>query len=167
MDEHIELTLNLASQLERVEAAQPSVEEALVNLTVAAADALPAGGRIDVATARVEVDRECTGQHDGIEPGLYGVLSVTAAGWGIDADIRERLLRGRAAPESTVDDVGRGFSSAARAVGQTGGGLRVEGVAGESLTFKVYLPHVQSADAIDRDSGAKTLLTPAIESATR
>jgi len=150
IDEHIELTLTLAPQLERVEAAQPSVEEALVNLTVAAADALPAGGRIDVETASVEIDRESAERHEGIEPGVYSVLTVTATGWGMDAEIRERLQRGRLTQEPTVDEVGRRFSSAARAVGQTGGGLGIDGVAGESLTFRVYLPRVQRADALER-----------------
>jgi PAS domain S-box-containing protein len=149
-DEHIELTLTLASELERVEAAQPSVEEALVNLTVAAADALPAGGRIDIVTTGIEIDRANAEGHDGIEPGPYSVLTITATGWGIDADIRERLLRARLPHESTVDDVGRGFSSAARAVGQTGGELRVDGVAGESLRFRVYLRRAQRADTLER-----------------
>ena len=149
-DEHIELTLTLASELERVEAAQPSVEEALVNLTVAAADALPAGGRIDIVTTGIEIDRANAEGHDGIEPGSYSVLAITATGWGIDADIRERLLRARLPHESTVDDVGRGFSSAARAVGQTGGELRVDGVAGESLRFRVYLRRAQRADTLER-----------------
>ncbi|HLG54851.1 MAG TPA: PAS domain S-box protein [Vicinamibacterales bacterium] len=150
IDEHIELTLTLAPQLERVEAAQPSVEEALVNLTVAAADALPAGGRIDVETASVEIDRESAERHEGIEPGAYSVLTITATGWGMDAEIRERLQRGRLTQEPTVDEVGRRFSSAARAVGHTGGGLGIDGVAGESLTFRVYLPRVQRVDALER-----------------
>jgi PAS domain S-box-containing protein len=150
IDEHIELALTLAPQLERVEAAQPSVEEALVNLTVAAADALPAGGRIDVETASVEIDRESAERHEGIEPGTYSVLTITATGWGMDTEIRERLQRARQTQEPTVDEVGRRFSSAARAVGQTGGGLGIDGVAGESLTFRVYLPRVQRADALER-----------------
>ena len=68
---------------------------------------------------------------------------------------------------STFDETGRGFSSAAGAVGQTGGGLRVEGVAGESLTSRVYLPHMRSADALDHSGVSKVLLTPTIEPATR
>src|SRR6185503_4656364 len=46
IDEHIELSLALSPSLAPVLAAQPPVEEALVNLTVAAVDVLPAGGRV-------------------------------------------------------------------------------------------------------------------------
>jgi PAS domain S-box-containing protein len=138
IDEHIELTLDANPSLAPVLAAQPPVEEALVNLTVAAVDVLPAGGRIRIDTATVDVNEDNRTQHDGIEPGSYGVIALTATGWGIDDRTRERMLAGTAPAE----EVSKGYSSAVRAVGQAGGGLRVESVSGDSLTFRIYLPHV-------------------------
>jgi PAS domain S-box-containing protein len=138
IDEHIELTLNVNPSLAPVLAAQPPIEEALVNLTVAAVDVLPAGGRIHIDTATVNVDDDNRTQHDGIEPGSYGVIALTANGWGIDNGTRERMLAGTA----PVEEVSKGYSSAVRAVGQAGGGLRLESVSGDSLTFRIYLPHV-------------------------
>jgi len=138
IDEHIELTLTMNPSLPPVLAAQPPIEEALVNLTVAGVDVLPAGGRIQIDLASVAVDGDNAAQHDGIAPGSYGVISLTATGWGIDDRTRERLLAGQARAE----DVSRGYSSAVRAVGQAGGGLRLDSVSGDSLTFRVYVPHV-------------------------
>jgi PAS domain S-box-containing protein len=138
IDEHIELTLGVDPSLAPVLAAQPPVEEALVNLTVAAVDVLPAGGRIQIDTATVTVDDTNRTQHDGIEPGSYGVIALTATGWGIDDHTRERMLAGTAPAE----EVSKGYSSAVRAVRQAGGGLRLESVSGDSLTFRMYLPHV-------------------------
>jgi two-component system cell cycle sensor histidine kinase/response regulator CckA len=138
IDEHIELTVNVNPSLMPVLAAQPPVEEALVNLTVAAVDVLPAGGRIHIDLATVSVDGGNAAQHDGIEPGAYGVISLTATGWGIDDGTRERLLEGQA----TAEAVSRGYSSAVRAVKQAGAGLRLQSVSGDSLTFTVYVPHV-------------------------
>jgi PAS domain S-box-containing protein len=138
IDEHIELTLSVNPSLAPVLAAQPPIEEALVNLTVAAVDVLPAGGRIQIDTVTVNVDDDNRAQHDGIEPGSYGVIGLTATGWGIDDRTRERMLAGTAPAE----EVSKGYSSAVRAVGQTGGGLRLESVSGDSLTFRIYLPHV-------------------------
>ncbi len=137
VDEHIELTLVLAPSLSPVRAAQPPIEEALVNLTVAAADVLPAGGRVRIETAGIVVESPSS-QHDGIEPGPYGVISVTATGWGIDARTRERLLSG----DGAAEEISKGYASAVRAVGQTGGGLRLDSTGGDSLTFTVYLPQV-------------------------
>jgi PAS domain S-box-containing protein len=138
LDEHIELALTTNTSLPPVLAAQPPIEEALVNLTVAAVDVLPAGGRIQIDTATVNVDGENTAQHEGIEPGSYGVIALTATGWGIDDRTRERMLAGHAPAE----EVSKGYSAAVRAVGQAGGGLRLESVSGDSLTFRMYLPHV-------------------------
>jgi len=138
IDEHIELTVAVNPSVAPVLAAQPPIEEALVNLTVAAVDVLPAGGRIQIDTATVNVDGENAAQHDGIEQGSYGVISLTATGWGIDGPTRERMLAGRAPAE----EISRGYSSAVRAAGQAGGRLRLESVGGDSLTFRVYVPHV-------------------------
>jgi PAS domain S-box-containing protein len=138
IDEHIELTLSVDSSLAPVLAAQPPIEEALVNLTVAAVDVLPAGGRIQIGTATVHVDEDNRAQHDGIDPGSYGAIALTATGWGIDDRTRERMLAGTAPAE----EVSTGYSSAVRAVGQAGGGLRLESASGDSLTFRIYLPHV-------------------------
>jgi hypothetical protein len=65
-------------------------------------------------------------------------MSLTATGWGIDGRTRERMLAGHAPAE----EVSKGYSSAVRAVGQAGGALRLESVSGDSLTFRIYVPHV-------------------------
>jgi PAS domain S-box-containing protein len=138
IDEHLELILLPASSLAPVRAAQPPLEEALVSLTVAAADVLPAGGRIYIETATMNVDLDNHAEHVGVELGAYGVISLTAIGWGIDGARRDRML----AAQARAEDVSRGYSSAVRAVGQAGGGLRLDSVSGDSLTFRVYVPHV-------------------------
>ena len=140
-DEHIELTFGLASSLPTVLAAQPPLEEALVNLMVAATEVLPAGGRVQVDTATVLVDGLNEEMHAGIEPGAYGLISLTATGWGIDARTRDRL-----AGHGSAEAAGNGYSSAARAARQAGGTLRLDGSDGDSVMFSVYLPHVQGTD---------------------
>jgi len=145
IDEHIELMLLPASSLAPVRAAQPPLEEALVSLTVAAVDVLPAGGRICIETSTMNVDHDNHAEHVGVELGAYGVISLTAIGWGIDGGSRDRML----AAQARAEDVSRGYSSAVRAVGQAGGGLRLDSVSGDSLTFRVYVPHVT------RDSEAR------------
>lgn len=138
IDEHIELTLTGNPSLAPVLAAQPLVEEALVSLTVAAVDALPAGGRIQIDLASITVSSDNAAQHEGIEPGAYGVIALTATGWGIDNRTRERLLEGQA----TAAAVSQGYSSAVRAISQAGGGLRLDSGSGDALIFRVYVPHV-------------------------
>jgi PAS domain S-box-containing protein len=137
-DEHIELTLTLDPSVAQVLGAHGPIEEALVSLTVAAMDVLPAGGRIRIETATVNVDSENAAQHSGIEAGSYGVIALTATGWGIDEPTRERMLAGPA----TAGEVSKGYASAVRAVGQAGGGFRLDSESSDSLTFRIYLQHV-------------------------
>ncbi len=138
IDEHIELTVNVNPSLAPVLAAQPPIEEALVNLMVAAVDVLPAGGRIQIETATVNVDADNVAQHDGMEAGSYGVIALTATGWGIDDRTRDRMLAG----DGSAEEVSKGYASAVRASGQASGWLRVESVSGDSLTFRIYLQHI-------------------------
>jgi PAS domain S-box-containing protein len=159
VDEHIELTLGLDDSLARVLAAPPSIEEVLVNLTVASVGLLPAGGRVQVETCCVTVDRDNAPQHEQIQPGTYGTVSLTATGWGIDARIRERLL----AREAPAEDVSREYASAAKAVGHAGGAIAVESGAGESVTFRVYLPLVPRA-GVQTGAGTTDVLRPSIGS---
>ena len=141
IDEHIELTLTLDPTVAQVLGAQAPIEETLVSLTVAAVDVLPAGGRIRIETATVNVDSENAAQHSGIEAGSYGVIALTATGWGIDERTRERMLAGPV----TAEEVSKAYASAVRAVGQAGGGFRLDSESGDSVTFRIYLQHVARA----------------------
>jgi signal transduction histidine kinase len=121
IDEHIELALELAPSLELVEAERSVLEEALVNLAVGAGDTLPAGGRMHVTTANVEI----TTTTADAPAGEYVALTVTARGWGASTS----------APAASS-----GAVSAQKAMARLGGTLKVDAVADESVTFTVYLP---------------------------
>ncbi|HEV8395372.1 MAG TPA: PAS domain-containing protein [Vicinamibacterales bacterium] len=131
VDEHIELTLDLAPSLELVEGERPVLEEALVNLAVAAGDTLPAGGRVCIATASVEIGAATGGIP---APGDYVAVSLTTQGWGA---------------ATAGSDQSTGVATARRAIGRLGGSLTVDAVSDESLTFRVYLPQASVAILTD------------------
>jgi len=141
VDEHIELTLDLAPALELVEGERPVLEEALVNLAVAAGDTLPAGGRVRIATSSVEIGAAASGTP---APGDYVALVLTAQGWGAAV----------AAPDQSA-----GVATARRAVARLGGVLAVEAVSDESLTFRVFLPQASVAILTDDAQGAASEAT--------
>ena len=136
VDDHIELTLDLAAALELIEGERPVLEEALVNLAVAAGDRLPAGGRLRLATSSREIGHPAAG---GPAPGDYVVLALTAQGWGA----------------ATADAGGSAaLASAQRAVARLGGLLTAETVSDESLTLTVYLPQASVAILTDDSESA-------------
>jgi PAS domain-containing protein len=136
VDDHIELTMDLAASLELIEGERPVLEEALVNLAVAAGDTLPAGGRLRLVTSSQEISHSAAG---GPAPGDYVVLALTAQGWG-------------AATAGTGDSAG--LASAQRAVARLGGALTTETVSDESLTLSVYLPQASVAILTDDSESA-------------
>jgi len=136
VDDHIELTLDLAPSLELIEGERPVLEEALVNLAVAAGDTLPAGGRLRLVTSSQEIGHSAG---SGPAPGDYVVLALTAQGWGA----------------ATADAGGSaGLASAQRAVARLGGSLTTETVSDESLTLRVYLPQASVAILTDDSESA-------------
>jgi len=151
IDEHIDLSLNLSSSPGTVDASQPALEEALVQLTVAASSALPAGGRIDLAVTAHDI--ELTGASaGGPPPGRYALLSITASGWGLDADVQEQ----------------EGLVSARRSIDRMGAHLAVDGTPGVSLTFNLHVPRVHGTNEFESEEFAHDVdvTAPSIESAS-
>lgn len=140
VDDHIELALDLAATLELIEGDRAALEEALVNLAVAAGDTLPAGGRVRVATSSGEIGNAVGAAVSGQPaPGDYVVLSLTAQGWGA----------------ATADAGGSAaLATARRAIGRLGGVLTEEAVSEEALTLTVYLPQASVAILTDDSQGA-------------
>jgi len=148
IDEHIEIAITLAPSLGSIEASEPALEEAVVHLTVAATSALPAGGRIDIATALREVGSQGDAP-DSLRAGPYALLSITASGWGIDAEVQDRAsgtVTGAAA-----NDVTKGLAVARRSVSRMSGEVSVAGVPGASLTFNIFLPRVHGTDEFESE----------------
>jgi PAS domain S-box-containing protein len=123
-DEHVELTLELARQVDTAQADRAVIGEALIGLTMAAASALPAGGRIQVSTTARDVASRNEAP-DGVAPGAYAVLKVTASGWGL-ASAEVHSASGPIAPIR-------------HAVERAGGTLVVVTTPESSLEFSVYL----------------------------
>jgi signal transduction histidine kinase len=138
IDEHIDIALALAPDAGAVEVSEPALEEAVVHLGVAAASALPAGGRIELATRACDVEATDDNGPDGLKAGHYGLISITASGWGLDAEIQR-------------DDVTKGVASARRSIGRVGGSVSAIAVAGTSLTFRIYVPAVQGTGEFESE----------------
>jgi PAS domain S-box-containing protein len=141
VDDHIELTLDLAASLELIEGERSALEEALVTLAVAAGDTLPAGGRLRLVTSSQEIDHAIDG---GPAPGDYVVLALTAQGWGAATGELDRA----------------GFAPARRAIARLGGVLTTEPVSDESLTLRAYLPQASVAILTDDSESAAGQVAP-------
>src|SRR5205807_4903834 len=89
--EDIELVTGLEPELKAVTADPGQIEQVVVNMTVNARDAMPAGGKLIVETSHVHLDEDARPSLT-MDAGDYVVLGVADTGVGIDADVLSHLF---------------------------------------------------------------------------
>lgn len=114
----------------------------LSNLLLNARDAMPAGGRLIVATEGREVDAGYCSAHGNARTGHFGVLSVRDQGVGILPDILPRIFDPLFSTKSSTGGEKRGWGLAIvyTLVSRRGGWIDVESVAGAGTRFEIFLP---------------------------
>ncbi|KAK0360384.1 hypothetical protein LTR94_027516, partial [Friedmanniomyces endolithicus] len=121
------------------------IENALLNLAINARDAMVGGGRLTLSTANVSLDVPQRPE----EPvaGDYIRVAVTDTGTGMTDEVLARAFE----PFFTTKEVGKGSGlGLAQVFGfakQSGGGVRIDTVAGEGTTVSVYLPRARDVAA--------------------
>jgi CheY-like chemotaxis protein len=160
----VALTTALAPDAPAVHADPGRVEQALVNLVVNARDAMPEGGRLDIATARVVIAGG-GGEPAGLPPGEYALLTVRDTGVGMDPATRARIFEPFFTTKPPGQGTGLGLSTVFGIVTQAGGRITVDSAPGAGTTFRVYLPAAaggaapaSEAPAAVSSAGSETVL---------
>ncbi|HEU4385132.1 MAG TPA: response regulator [Anaeromyxobacteraceae bacterium] len=117
------------------------LEQILVNLSVNARDAMPAGGWLLIETGDAAVDAN-GGRRLDLAPGPYVLLRVADTGVGMSREVRQQLFE----PFFTTKEkgTGLGLATAYGILKQNGGAIAVSSEEGKGTTFDVYLPRVQA-----------------------
>jgi len=140
MGEHIDVATTLGGDLGtiRIDAAQ--LEQVMLSLASNARDAMPSGGTLRIATARV-------GDQDVQRFGLdarqeWIVIRVTDTGVGMTDVIREQIFEPFFTTKERGKGTGLGLPLAYGMIEQSGGEIRVDSAPGHGTTFHLLLPRL-------------------------
>ncbi|MDY3560012.1 PAS domain-containing protein [Gemmata sp. JC673] len=147
LGEDVELLMSLTDDAGRVCADRTQLEQALVNLSVNARDAMPRGGRLTLATRNEQV-----GAGRGDAPGgAYVVIRVSDTGHGMDAATRGRVFEPFFTTKGVGKGTGLGLAMVYGFVKQSGGFLEVHSEPGRGAAFDIFLPRVYEEVATEAE----------------
>ena len=129
---HIEVKLDLARDLWRVEADPAQLESALLNAAINARDAMPDGGTLTLSTANCEEAGEVC-------------VAVTDTGEGMDSDVLSRAFEPFFTTKSVGKGTGLGLSQIHGFAAQTGGRAEIESTLGNGTTVRIFLSRTEKA----------------------
>jgi signal transduction histidine kinase len=123
-----------------VDADETELQQVLFNLVLNARDAMPSGGKIEVATS-VETTSDPVEVVGGSLPsGRWAVLRVADSGPGIPTELRDRIFELFFTTKPVGEGTGLGLATVLRIAQKSGGGVALDSVPGEGARFSVYLP---------------------------
>lgn len=170
-----ELEMDLCPTLHKVMADPGQMEQVVMNLVLNARDAIPAGGRIHIETADIEIGEAVAREH-GLHHGAFVMLSITDNGHGITPEAMSHLFE----PFFTTKDQGKGtglgLSTVYRIVKECGGDIWVNSAPGHGATFTICLPRAEAQETrgveptgttVVAQAGSETLLVVEDEDGVR
>jgi signal transduction histidine kinase len=126
---------------------EPSqLQQVLLNLCNNAANAMPAGGRIEISTELCEVSQPRSLSHGDIRPGHYVCIAVTDTGQGLDDVTLPRIFEPFFTTRSSGN--GLGLATVRETVRDHEGAVNVQSKPGEGSRFEVWLPQTAASEQL-------------------
>ena len=137
-----------------VEGDPTQLHQVLLNLTVNARDAMPAGGDLSIAVGNVVVDEQFASMYPDARPGPHVVFEVRDTGVGIPPEVRDRIYDPFFTTKELGKGTGLGLSTTLGIVKSHHGFIDLTSRMGKGTSFRVYLP----ASTVAKEAGV-----PAVE----
>jgi signal transduction histidine kinase len=148
--ETVALEIAGADDLWTVETDPVQLETAILNLAVNARDAMPAGGKVTIATSNSFLDEDYCREHEELVPGQYVQIAVGDTGTGMAKDVLERVFEPFFTTKEAGQGTGLGLSQVYGFVKQSGGHVEIESAPGAGTTVRIYLPRLAGHAGVDQ-----------------
>src|ERR1700754_1332067 len=154
LGEQIEVEAVIAGGLWNTLVDPNQVENAILNLSINARDAMPDGGKLTLEVANAHLDDAYAAQHGEVTPGQYVMLAVSDTGTGMTPEVMNRVFEPFFTTKPEGKGTGLGLAQAYGFVKQTGGHIKIYTEPGDGTAIKLYLPRTRrEVDAIDVTGG--------------
>jgi PAS domain S-box-containing protein len=148
LPESIAVSTDLAGDAVHALVDPGQLESALLNFALNARDAMPDGGRLQIACRAVELAGDA-GAFE-VAPGRYALIEVADNGCGMDAATLARVYEPFFTTKRFGLGSGLGLAMAYGFVRQSGGGVAIHSQPGQGTTVLMVLPRTTPEPDIDR-----------------
>jgi two-component system, cell cycle sensor histidine kinase and response regulator CckA len=138
--EDVDFSVELDPALWTIRADPGQLTQILLNLSVNARDAMPAGGKLSIRTCNCEVD--ATRAAGRFAPGSYAMLVVSDTGVGMTKEVKRHLFEPFFTTKPAEKGTGLGLATVYGVVKQSGGFITVHSEVGQGAIFEIYFPRV-------------------------
>ncbi|MFA5203626.1 MAG: CHASE domain-containing protein [Lentisphaeria bacterium] len=145
LGEDIRTVLQLAPDLQPVQADPGQVEQVIMNLAINARDAMPGGGQLILRTTNVVIGEADVAAMPDARPGGFVRLSVADTGSGMGKETLAHIFEPFFSTKGSKG-TGLGLSVVYGIAKQSGGWVAVVSAPGEGTRFDVYLPVCRETD---------------------
>ncbi len=145
LGETIEIMVEAKAGLWGCEVDPAQLQNALINLTVNARDAMPGGGKLTIETGNVILDQDYADVHAEVIPGDYVCLAVSDTGTGMPPEVITRAFDPFFTTKKAGEGTGLGLSMIYGFAKQSSGHVKIYSEVGVGTTIKLYLPKAKEA----------------------
>lgn len=140
MGETITVELRQDTDIKLVKADPGQISQVVLNLAINARDAMTDGGKLELSTANVILEKPLKTLSGDIPPGGYAVLSVKDSGAGMDRDTFSKMFDPFFTTKPKGKGTGLGLSIVYGIVRSHNAHIAVESSPGKGATFTIYFP---------------------------
>lgn len=140
LDGHIDLDVTLADQILLLRGETAPIASMIDHLVRNAADAMPDGGTLSIATSVADPTAAPITQFPDARPRPYAELRIVDTGIGMDPETREKIFEPFFSTKKKGQDTGLGLTLVLKIVEDHAGHVEVESRAGEGTSVHVFLP---------------------------
>ena len=146
LGETIQVTMQLAANLGKIEIDPAQIESALLALAVNAHEAMPQGGALTIETSTTRLDVGQTSSDLELTPGVYAALAVSDTGVGMPPEAIECAFDPFFTTKGLATHSGLGLSMVHGFVKQSGGFVDVRSEPGDGTTVTLYFPVTEAEE---------------------